>query len=104
MVRRIGIVNEKGGSCKTTLAVHLGAYLASQKRKRVLLVDLDPQGQLGKTLGYDVNSYSRTALELLLDEERNPELFVRRTRFEKLAVNFTAMLKLGMIRVMLSFE
>jgi chromosome partitioning protein len=86
VVRRIGIVNEKGGSCKTTLAVHLGAYLASQKRKRVLLVDLDPQGQLGKTLGYDVNSYSRTALELLLDEERNPELFVRRTRFEKLDV------------------
>jgi chromosome partitioning protein len=86
VARRIGIVNEKGGSCKTTLAVHLGAYLAGEKRKRVLLIDCDPQGHLGKTLGYDVNAYSRTTLEMLLDEERNPALFVRRTRFKGLEV------------------
>jgi chromosome partitioning protein len=83
VARRIGIVNEK---CKTTLAVHLGAYLAGEKGKRVLLLDLDPQGHLGKTLGYDVNAYSRTTLEMLLDQERNPALFVRRTRFKGLDV------------------
>jgi chromosome partitioning protein len=86
VVRRIGVVNEKGGSCKTTLAVHLGAYLATEKDQRVLLVDLDPQGHLGKTLGYDVSAYTRTTLEMLTDEERNPGLFVRRTRFEGLDI------------------
>ncbi len=86
MARRIGIVNEKGGSCKTTLTAHLGAYLATRRSARVLLIDLDPQGHLGKTLGYDVSAYTRTTLEMLLDEERNPGLFVRRTRFEGLDI------------------
>ncbi len=86
LTRRIAFVNEKGGSCKTTLAVHVGAYLAAQRGMRVLLVDLDPQGHLGKTLGYDVGAYKRTALELLLDEARNPALFVRRTRFDRLDI------------------
>jgi len=86
LARRIGIVNEKGGSCKTTLAVHLGAHLATRNAARVLLVDLDPQGHLGKTLGYEVSAYTRTTLEMLLDEERNPGLFVRRTRFDGLDV------------------
>ncbi len=37
------------------------------KHKRVLLVDLDPQGQLGKVLGVDVGAVRRTALDMLLD-------------------------------------
>jgi chromosome partitioning protein len=86
MARRIAFVNEKGGSCKTTLTVHMGAWLAGPGRKRVLLVDLDPQGHLGKTLGYDVSAYKRTTLELLLDDARSPALFLRRTRFENLDV------------------
>ena len=86
MARRIAFVNEKGGSCKTTLTVHMGAWLATVPGKRVLLVDLDPQGQLGKTLGYDVSAYNRTTLELLLDDTRDPALFLRRTRFENLDV------------------
>lgn len=86
LVRRIGVVNEKGGSCKTTLTVHLGAWLASRKAQRVLLIDLDPQGHLGKTLGYEVSAYARTTFEMLVDNERNPGLFVRRTRFEGLDV------------------
>jgi chromosome partitioning protein len=86
MARRIAFVNEKGGSCKTTLTVHMGAWLATTGRRRVLLIDLDPQGQLGKTLGYDVSAYKRTTLELLLDDARNPALFLRRTRFENLDV------------------
>jgi chromosome partitioning protein len=86
LVRRIAFVNEKGGSCKTTLTVHMGAYLASVARSRVLLIDLDPQGQLGKTLGYDVASYKRTTLELLLDDARSPSLFLRRTRIPNLDV------------------
>jgi len=65
--RRIAFINEKGGSCKTTLASSLGDYLAREKGYRVLLVDLDPQGQLGKVLGVDVGAERHTALDMLLD-------------------------------------
>jgi chromosome partitioning protein len=65
--RRIAFVNEKGGSAKTTLVANLGAYLALHRGRRVLGIDLDPQGQLGKVLGVDVRSARRSAIDLLLD-------------------------------------
>ena len=65
--RCVAFINEKGGSCKTTLASNVGDYLARVKGKRVLLVDLDPQGQLGKVLGIDVGAVRKSALDLLLD-------------------------------------
>jgi len=46
--RRIAFINEKGGTCKTTLAVNTAAWLALKRNKRVLLVDLDTQGHAGK--------------------------------------------------------
>ncbi|MBI2059475.1 MAG: ParA family protein [Nitrospirae bacterium] len=58
-------MNEKGGSGKTTLAVHCAAFFALQKR-RVLLVDMDPQGHAGKALGKDVNALSATLLDALV--------------------------------------
>jgi chromosome partitioning protein len=64
--RRIALINEKGGSAKTTLAANLGAYLASRGR-RVLAIDMDPQGHLGKVLGVDPRRARRNAIELLLD-------------------------------------
>jgi chromosome partitioning protein len=67
ITRRVVFINEKGGSCKTTLVSNLGDYLARVKGLRVLLLDLDPQGQLGKVLGVDVGAERRTALDLLLD-------------------------------------
>jgi len=88
IARRIAFINEKGGSCKTTLASSLGDYLARERGKRVLLVDLDPQGQLGKVLGVDVGAARRTALDLLLDTllgpESRPALPVMRARHPKL--------------------
>ncbi len=63
--RRIAFINEKGGSAKTTLAANVGAWLALHGQ-RVLAVDLDPQGQLGKVLGVAVRSSSRSTLDLLL--------------------------------------
>jgi chromosome partitioning protein len=65
--RRIAFVNEKGGSAKSTLVANLGAYLALRRGRRVLAIDMDPQGQLGKILGIDVHRSSRTAIDLLLD-------------------------------------
>ncbi len=46
----IGVINQKGGTGKTTTTINLGAALAEQK-KSVLLVDLDPQGSLSYSLG-----------------------------------------------------
>jgi chromosome partitioning protein len=65
--RRIAVVNEKGGSAKTTLVANVAAYLALRRGRRVLAIDMDPQGQLGKILGVDVHRSSRTAIDLLLD-------------------------------------
>jgi chromosome partitioning protein len=65
--RRIAFINEKGGSGKTTLTANVGAYLALRRGRRVLAVDVDPQGQLGKVLGLDVRRSTRTSLDLLLD-------------------------------------
>ena len=65
-MRRIAFINEKGGTCKTTLCVNIGAWLASRRGQRVLIADLDTQGHAGKSLGVDVRSMSPTVKELLL--------------------------------------
>ena len=65
----VSFINEKGGTCKTTLAVNLGAYFALHKKKRVLLIDMDSQGHVGKSMGLDVRSAPLTVFELLTDKK-----------------------------------
>lgn len=65
--RRIAFINEKGGSAKTTLVANISAFLAMRRGRRVLAIDMDPQGQLGKVFGVDQRSPSRSAIDLLLD-------------------------------------
>ena len=73
--RRIAFINEKGGSGKTTLSANVAAYLALHRARRVLAIDMDPQGQLGKVFGIDVQRTERSSIDLLLDavlEEGGP--------------------------------
>jgi chromosome partitioning protein len=65
-MRRVAFINEKGGTCKTTLCVHAAAWLARERGLRVLLCDLDTQGHAGKSLGVDVRGLFPTAREWLL--------------------------------------
>lgn len=67
--RRIAFINEKGGSAKTTLTAHLAAWLARERGRRVLAIDLDPQGQLARVLGSSPAPGGRSALELLTDAD-----------------------------------
>lgn len=67
MGRVIAIANQKGGVGKTTTAINLSACLA-EKGKKVLLVDIDPQGNSTSGLGVNKDEIVNTIYEIMLDE------------------------------------
>ena len=82
MSRIIAISNQKGGVGKTTTAVNLAACL-SEKGKKVLLIDMDPQGNATSGLGIDKRRCEKTVYDCLINEVQMKEAIIS-TQYEGL--------------------
>ena len=72
----LAIINQKGGVGKSTTAINLSACLA-EKEKKVLTIDMDPQGNTTSGLGVDKNNVENTLYELLLGEAETKNTIVK---------------------------
>lgn len=76
MGRIIAIANQKGGVGKTTTAINLSACLA-EKGKKVLAIDIDPQGNMTSGLGVDKDSVEKTVYDLIIGEAQIEEIICK---------------------------
>lgn len=75
MVKTIAICNQKGGTGKTTSAINIATYLALSGKK-VLLLDLDPQGNATSGLGIDKSNLEKGTYDALFEDADLPSLII----------------------------
>jgi chromosome partitioning protein len=78
--RIIAISNQKGGVAKTTTTLNIASGLALNN-KRVLIVDLDPQGGSGVSIGIATDSLNKTIYNVLIDDELGLADIIIKTKF-----------------------
>lgn len=76
MGRVIAIANQKGGVGKTTTSINLSACLA-EKGQKVLVIDIDPQGNTTSGLGVDKDEVKNTVYEMMLGENEIKESIIK---------------------------
>ncbi len=88
MGKIVAIANQKGGVGKTTTCINLAASMAATKRK-VLVIDLDPQGNATMASGVDKYQVDATAYELLVEDVSFDEVVCRKTsgNYDLIAAN-----------------
>lgn len=81
MGKVIAVANQKGGVGKTTTTVNLGACLA-EKGKKILIIDLDPQGNTTSGFGIEKEKLLNTSYEMLLQDCKVSEAIVKMEDFQ----------------------
>ena len=85
MGKAIAIFNQKGGVGKTTTNINLAACLAL-KGKKILIVDIDPQGNTTTGMGITKKGLENTSYELLVDSSVDPQRVIMHTNVENLDI------------------
>jgi chromosome partitioning protein len=83
--KAIAIFNQKGGVGKTTTNINLAACLAL-KNKKVLILDIDPQGNTTSGMGISKKGLDRTTYEVLINDKLEPKDAILKTRIENLDI------------------
>ena len=85
MGKAIAIFNQKGGVGKTTTNINLATCL-TQKGKKVLILDIDPQGNTTSGIGIKKKGLEKTTYEVLIDESMHPKEAIMKTIVKNLDI------------------